>query len=94
MYFSDTRFRARTSSTMARTALPIVAAVASALLNRWLAQKAERRNPPIGRFITVKGVRLHYVERGTGTPLVLLHGNGSKTFNPAACLIWRRRSTA
>ena len=76
MYFPDTRFRARTSSTMARTALSIatgvvVAAVASALLNRWLAQKAERRNPPIGRFITVKDVRLHYVERGTGTPLVL-----------------------
>jgi pimeloyl-ACP methyl ester carboxylesterase len=44
---------------------------------RWLAQKAERRNPPIGRFITVDGVRLHYVERGTGNPLVLLHGNGS-----------------
>jgi pimeloyl-ACP methyl ester carboxylesterase len=54
-----------------------VAAVASALLNRWLAQKAERRNPPLGRFITVDGVRLHYVERGTGTPLVLLHGNGT-----------------
>src|SRR6185295_3733435 len=30
-----------------------------------------------GRFITVDGVRLHYVDRGTGTPLVLLHGNGS-----------------
>jgi len=54
-----------------------MATVASALLNRWLAQKAERRNPPMGRFITVEGVRLHYVERGTGTPLVLLHGNGS-----------------
>jgi pimeloyl-ACP methyl ester carboxylesterase len=51
--------------------------VASVLLNRWLAQKAERRNPPTGRFITVDDVRLHYVERGTGTPLVLLHGNGS-----------------
>jgi pimeloyl-ACP methyl ester carboxylesterase len=25
----------------------------------------------------VQGVRLHYLERGTGTPLVLLHGNGS-----------------
>jgi pimeloyl-ACP methyl ester carboxylesterase len=67
---------------MAQKALPIaagvvVAAVASALLNRWLAQKAERRNPPLGRFITVDGVRLHYVDRGTGTPLVLLHGNGS-----------------
>jgi hypothetical protein len=53
---------------MARKALPIaagvvVAGVASALLNRWLAKKAERRNPPIGRFITVEGVRLHYAER-------------------------------
>jgi len=54
-----------------------VAGVASALLNRWLAQKAVRRNPPCGRFITVDGVRLHWVERGRGTPLVLLHGNGS-----------------
>src|SRR5690349_22293899 len=67
---------------MAGKALPIAAgvvaaAVASALLNRWLAKKAERRNPPVGRIITVDGIRLHYVERGTGTPLVLLHGNGS-----------------
>ena len=82
MYFPDTRSRALTSSSTASKALPIavgvvMAAVASALLNRWLAQKAERRNPPNGRFITVEGVRLHYVERGTGTPLVLLHGNGS-----------------
>ena len=82
MDFRHTSSRALTSSTMAQKALPIaagvvVAAVASALLNRWLAQKAERRNPPLGRFITVDGVRLHYVDRGTGTPLVLLHGNGS-----------------
>jgi pimeloyl-ACP methyl ester carboxylesterase len=71
-----------TSSTITRKALPVavglgVAAVASTLLNRWLAQRAERRNPPLGRFITVRGVRLHYVEQGTGTPLILLHGNGS-----------------
>jgi len=55
----------------------VVAAVLSAIVNRWLARKAERRNPPMGRFITIDGVRLHYIERGTGTPLVLLHGNGS-----------------
>lgn len=30
-----------------------------------------------GRFIRVDGTRLHYVEQGTGTPVVLLHGNGS-----------------
>jgi hypothetical protein len=30
-----------------------------------------------GRFIDVDGVRLHYVRRGNGRPLVLIHGNGS-----------------
>ena len=29
------------------------------------------------RYITVDGARLHYVEQGTGTPVILLHGNGS-----------------
>ena len=82
VHFPDTKSRALATSTMAQNALPIgagvlVAAGVSVLLNRWLAQKAERRNPPLGRFITVDGVRLHYVDRGTGTPLVLLHGNGS-----------------
>ena len=48
---------------MAHKALPIaagvvMAAVASALLNRWLAHKAKRRNPPLGRFVTVDGTRL------------------------------------
>jgi pimeloyl-ACP methyl ester carboxylesterase len=41
------------------------------------ARRAERDNPPAGRFVSVEGVRLHVVERGSGEPLVLLHGNGS-----------------
>jgi pimeloyl-ACP methyl ester carboxylesterase len=49
----------------------------AALVNRRLAQNAESDNPPAGQFLEVNGVRLHYVERGSGTPLVLLHGNGS-----------------
>jgi pimeloyl-ACP methyl ester carboxylesterase len=49
----------------------------AALVNRRLAKTAERANPPAGRFLQIDGVRLHYVERGAGTPLVLLHGNGS-----------------
>lgn len=39
-------------------------------------QAAERDNPPAGKFIDVDGVRLHYLERGEGPDLVLLHGNG------------------
>ncbi|WP_244610535.1 alpha/beta fold hydrolase [Microvirga pakistanensis] len=50
---------------------------AAALYNRKQARDAERRYPPIGRFLDVDGVRLHYVERGHGDPLVLIHGNGT-----------------
>lgn len=50
---------------------------ATAVANHQLARRAEQHNPPVGRFINVDGVRLHYLERGEGPPLVLLHGNGS-----------------
>lgn len=40
------------------------------------ARQAERDHPPQGQFVDVDGVRLHYVERGQGPALVLLHGNG------------------
>ncbi|GEP11235.1 alpha/beta fold hydrolase [Methylobacterium gnaphalii] len=50
---------------------------ASALYAASMTREAERRTPPIGAFITVDGVRLHYVERGRGEALVLIHGNGT-----------------
>jgi predicted alpha/beta-fold hydrolase len=39
---------------------------------------AERRNPPIGKFLDCDGVVLHYVERGDPSApcVVLFHGNG------------------
>lgn len=49
------------------------AAVAANLI---LARRAEHRHPARGRFIEVDGVRLHYLEKGQGQPIVLLHGNG------------------
>lgn len=49
----------------------------AALVNRQAARAAERRNPPRGRFVTIDGVRLHYIARGKGETLLLLHGNGS-----------------
>ncbi|WP_306754507.1 alpha/beta fold hydrolase [Paracoccus actinidiae] len=61
-----------------RVGLAIVGVLAAtAVVNHRLAKRAEQRNPPVGRFIDVDGVRLHYLERGEGPPLVLLHGNGS-----------------
>lgn len=50
--------------------------VGTALFNRANARRAEARTPPAGRFVEVDGVRLHYIDRGSGTPVVLLHGNG------------------
>lgn len=38
---------------------------------------AERAHRVRGRFIDVDGVRLHYLERGSGPALVMLHGIGS-----------------
>ncbi len=50
---------------------------AAALYNLSRAKSAESQHPPIGKFLTVDGVRLHYLERGRGEPLVLIHGNGT-----------------
>lgn len=49
---------------------------ASALYVAAKTREAERETPPIGQFLSIDGMRLHYVERGRGEPLVLIHGNG------------------
>jgi pimeloyl-ACP methyl ester carboxylesterase len=58
----------------ARLAITAVAALATAAVVRNRTARAERANPPTGDFVEVEGVRLHWVERGRGEPLVLLHG--------------------
>ena len=51
----------------------------SAGVTAWRARAAELQHPPAGEFLEIDGVRLHYVERGAGPALVLLHGNGAMT---------------
>ena len=58
---------------------------ASYLYVRAKTQQVEREHPPQGKFVTVDGVRLHYLERGTGPALVLLHGNGVFSQDFAQC---------
>jgi pimeloyl-ACP methyl ester carboxylesterase len=41
------------------------------------ARQAELTFPHKGRFVTAGGARLHYIERGSGLPVVFLHGNGA-----------------
>jgi pimeloyl-ACP methyl ester carboxylesterase len=50
-------------------------AAASALWVQYRARKAERDNPPIGSVVEVDGILLHYVDKGEGPVVVLLHGN-------------------
>lgn len=53
------------------------AALASAAFVHQRSWRAVRDSPPLGRVVEVDGVRIHYLDRGQGTPLVMLHGNGS-----------------
>lgn len=70
----------------AATALLGAAGLAAlAAYNRASARKAERENPPAGHSLEVDGVRLHYLSRGTGRPLVLLHGNGMTSLDFLLC---------
>ncbi|WP_036019063.1 alpha/beta fold hydrolase [Bradyrhizobium sp. WSM1743] len=67
--------------TTAETVL-LIGALFLALLvigNIGFSKLAERRNPPIGKFLKCDGVVLHYIDRGDPAApcVVLLHGNGS-----------------
>jgi hypothetical protein len=53
------------------------AAVASAALIAWRTRRAEAQNPAAGGVVEVDGVRLHYVDRGSGPAVVLLHATAA-----------------
>lgn len=57
-------------------AISAVALAGAAFIVNRQASKAEKAYPPKGSFVSAGGVRLHYVERGQGRPVVFLHGNG------------------
>jgi pimeloyl-ACP methyl ester carboxylesterase len=62
----------RTGKILAASAVSLAAAV---LYNTYRARKVERDHPPAGQFVTVDGIRIHYLEAGEGPPVVLIHGN-------------------
>jgi len=49
---------------------------ALALYSAYGAYRTEHVYPPLGNFVEVEegGIRLHYVEKGEGSPIVLIHG--------------------
>ncbi|MEA2789496.1 MAG: hypothetical protein QOG73_1902 [Acetobacteraceae bacterium] len=65
----------RQMSWQQRTVLAGVAGLALAGANALIARRTDKRHPPRGPFLTVDGSKLHYSDRGDGTPIVLIHGN-------------------
>lgn len=57
----------------------VVAGLAGLVIfNAFLAWRAQALVPPVGKFITVDGTRLHYLDRGSGPAVVMLHGLASQ----------------
>ena len=84
-------------STPIMTMTGLLAATAAlagwAIANRQMAKSAEKKHPPEGRFITVDGVRLHFVDSGgSGLPVVVLHGNGTMIADMAISGLIKRAS--
>lgn len=45
------------------------------------ARKVERAFPPSGRFMEIGGQRIHYVDKGQGPAIVMIHGLGGNLMN-------------
>jgi pimeloyl-ACP methyl ester carboxylesterase len=54
--------------------LLVLVTIGMALFTAWTARGVEKRLPPPGRFIDVDGATLHYLDEGSGPPLLLIHG--------------------
>jgi pimeloyl-ACP methyl ester carboxylesterase len=61
---------------MALLAIILIGAAMLVYLAWSTARKVERLVLPLGRFVEVDGAKLHYVDRGEGPPIVLIHGIG------------------
>ena len=69
--------------------LALVAVLAIALTIFWFARPADVSfdelqatvpHSEYSKFADIGGVKIHYQEKGTGTPLVLIHGYTSSTY--------------
>jgi len=59
----------------------VVLGGALALYAAWTARRVEKALPPRGRFAEIDGARIHYLDEGSGPPLVLIHGLGGQMHN-------------
>jgi len=53
------------------------------------ARRVEQALPPRGQFIEVSGARIHYLDKGTGPSIVIIHGLGGQIGNFTYALLDR-----
>jgi pimeloyl-ACP methyl ester carboxylesterase len=53
------------------------------------ARRVENALPPRGRFIDIAGARIHYLDKGSGPAIVILHGLGGQMGNFTYALLER-----
>jgi pimeloyl-ACP methyl ester carboxylesterase len=70
-------------------ALALAALAALALFTAHTARRVEAALPPDGHFVDVDGARIHYVDRGAGPTLLLIHGLGGHARNFTYALVDR-----
>jgi pimeloyl-ACP methyl ester carboxylesterase len=74
---------------MAALAFMAAALLALVIFNASTARRVAAALPPEGEFIDIDGARLHYVDRGSGPAIVMLHGLGGQTRNFSYALLAR-----
>lgn len=53
----------------------VIVLVALWIYGDWKTARSEHAYPPVGEFATADTVRMHYVARGNGYPVVMIHGS-------------------
>jgi pimeloyl-ACP methyl ester carboxylesterase len=59
------------------------------LFTAWTGRQVEKKVPPRGHFIDLDGVRLHYLDEGTGPELLFIHGLAGQMRNFTHSLLGR-----
>lgn len=66
--------------------LPVLLIAALALVSGWWYTRRYVKatyisHPPIGRFVTVDGTKIHFIEEGSGRAVIMIHGSDGTLFN-------------
>ncbi|MDF3833128.1 alpha/beta hydrolase [Cupriavidus basilensis] len=71
----------------------VVVVVLGLVAFTWLmARKVEKALPPKGKFIEIDGARIHYIDKGNGPAIVMVHGLGGQSGNFSYALLERLAS--